>query len=151
MQIPPEQTALVFTGEFRPSLDEKKRLTIPSRWRNESLQELFIIKSPSRGCLSAMPQPVLQEFGSKAASQAPTLEAHQAFLDHFFASAVICPVDSAGRIILSEDLCRFAGIRKQVVLAGGDTKFDLWSPEAWEARQKATSANYETILKSIGL
>ncbi|HEX4085109.1 MAG TPA: hypothetical protein VHY22_09375 [Chthoniobacteraceae bacterium] len=132
-------------------MDEKKRLTIPSRWRDESLEEVFIIKSPARGCLSAMPQAVLQDFGRSAAAQAPTVEAHQAFLDHFFSSAVICPVDAAGRIVLSDDLCRFAGIKKQAVLAGGGSKFDLWSPEGWDAHRKATTANYETILKSIGL
>jgi MraZ protein len=153
MPNPPDtaQKSLVFSGEFRPLLDEKKRLTIPARWRSEALEELFIIKSPTRGCLAAMPQNVLQAMGEKAASQAPSVEAHQAFKDHFFASAVICPVDSQGRMVLSDDLCRFAGIKKEVVLAGGDSKFDLWSPEAWEQRKKATVANFETILKSLGL
>jgi len=146
------QKSLVFSGEFRPLLDQKKRLTIPARWRPDGkLEELFIIKSPSRGCLAAMPQEVLEAMGEKAALQAPTVEAHQAFKDHFFANAVICPVDSQGRMVLADDLCRFAGIEKEVVLAGGGAKFDLWSPAAWRQRQQAASANYETILKSLGL
>ena len=145
------QKPLVFSGEFHPLLDQKKRLTIPARWRSDELVELFIIKSLSRGCLAAMPQEVLQAMGDKAASQALTLEAHQAFKDHFFANAVICPVDSQGRMVLSDDLCRFAGIEKEVVLAGGDSKFDIWNPGAWRQRKQAVSPAYETILKSLGL
>jgi MraZ protein len=146
------QKALVFSGEFRPVLDQKKRLTIPARWRPDGrLEELFIVKSPSRGCLAAMPQEVLEAMGEKAAAQAPTVEAHQAFMDQFFASALICPVDSQGRMVLADELCRFARIDKEVVLAGSGMKFDIWNPEAWEQQRKITSPTYETILKSLGL
>jgi len=145
------QDSLVFSGEFRPLLDEKKRLTIPSRWRSDSLKELFIIKSLSRGCLAAMPQAVLQAMGEKAALQAPTVADHQTFKDQFFANAFIAPVDSQGRMVLTEDLCRFAGIKKELVLAGGDTKFDIWNPDSWQKRQQAVASTYETILKGIGL
>jgi MraZ protein len=145
------QKPLVFSGEFRPLLDPKKRLTIPARWRTDALEDIFIIKSIPRGCLVAMPQEVLEEMGEKAGSQATTVEDHQAFKDQFFASAVNCPVDSQGRMVLSEDLCRFAGIEKEAVLAGSGAKFDIWNPTAWQQRQQAVSATYTTILKSLGL
>jgi MraZ protein len=143
----------VFSGEFRPLLDGKKRLTIPARWRSDALEDLFIIRSLDRGCLVAMPPPVLEAMGEKAASQCPTVEAHQTFLDHFFASAVNCPLDAQGRMVLSDDLCRFAGLEKEkeVVLAGSGAKFDIWTPDAWRQRQEADAATYKTILKSIGL
>jgi MraZ protein len=100
-----------------------------------------------------MPQPVLEAMGEKAASQAPTLEAHQTFMDHFFANAINCPVDSQGRMVLSDDLCQFAGLEKEkeVVLAGSGAKFDIWTPDAWRQRQEADAAIYKTILKSLGL
>jgi MraZ protein len=147
------QKPLVFSGEFRPVLDGKKRLTIPSKWRSEALEDLFIVKSLDRGCLVAMPLAVLHAKGETAASQAPSLEAHQIFKDLFFASAVNCPVDSQGRVLLSDELCQFAGIEKEkpVVLAGSGEKFDIWTPEAWQQRLEAADATYKTILKSIGL
>jgi division/cell wall cluster transcriptional repressor MraZ len=147
-QIPP-----VFSGEFRPLLDAKKRLTIPARWRSDTLGNLFIIKSLTRGCLVAMPLAVLNAMGDNAGSQAASVEAHQAFKDHFFASAVDCPVDSQGRMVLSDDQCRFARIEKEkeVVLAGSGAKFDIWTPEAWQERKEAVTPTYTTILKSLGL
>jgi MraZ protein len=147
------QRPIVFSGEFRPSLDGKKRLTIPARWRSDALEEVFIIKSLDRGCLVAMPQHVLEAMGEKAASQAASVEAHQTFMDLFFASAVNCPIDSQGRMVLPEELCRFAGIEKEgvVVLAGSGPKFDIWHPEGWRQRQEAVAATYRSTLKSLGL
>ena len=145
------QKSLVFSGEFHPLLDEKKRLTIPARWRSDGLEEIFIVKSPSRGCLTAMPQAVLRSMGEKAASQGFSVADHQAFKDEFFANAVNCPIDSQGRMVLSEELCQFAGIKKEVVLAGADEKFDLWNPEARQQRRQVISPTYETILKGLGL
>ena len=153
MPTPPDaaQKPVVFAGECRPLLDEKKRLTIPARWRSDALDELFIIKSRSRGCLSALPQDVLLAMGEKPAAQGLTVADQQVFKDQLFASAAICPVDSQGRMVLSEELCRFAGIKREVVLAGSGNKFDIWEPAAWEKYQGVVSPTFETILKNIGL
>jgi len=145
------QKTPIFSGEFRPALDEKKRLTIPARWRSDSRLDLYIVKSRGRGCLSAMPEAVLQGIGEKAAPLAPSVADHQTFRDQLFSSAFFCPVDSQGRMVLTEELCRFAGIKKEVVLTGGDTKFDIWSPEKWAEQQQAAAPVYESILRSLGL
>jgi MraZ protein len=152
MSSHPEPSAKprLFSGEFRPGLDEKKRLTIPSRWRTGSLEELFIIKSPKKGCLSAMPQEVLQAMSQKAAALSHTVADHQAFRDQLFTNAVICSVDSQGRMVLPEELCKFAGIKKEAVLTGGEDKFDIWSPETWQRQTQATTQTYEKILDSLG-
>lgn len=142
---------LVFSGEFRFSLDEKKRLTVPSRWRAGGLSEVFIIRSLNRGCLAAVTQEMLEALGEEAASQAGTVADHRTFKDHFFSKAVTCPIDSQGRMVLPEDLCRFAGIKKELVLAGGGSKFDIWNPESWERHQAAMASTYETILKNLGI
>lgn len=145
------QKPLVLAGEFRLSVDPKKRLTIPARWRSSGLDEVFIIKSFARGCLVALPLEVFHDMGEKAGSQATTVEDHQTFKDQFFASAVNCPVDSQGRMVLSEELCRFASIEKEAVLTGSGTKFDIWNPTGWQQRQQAAAPTYTTILKGLGL
>jgi DNA-binding transcriptional regulator/RsmH inhibitor MraZ len=54
-------------------------------------------------------------------------------------------------MVLSEELCRFAGLEKEAVLAGSGAKFDIWHPAAWEQRRQAAAPTYTTILKSLGL
>src|ERR1700678_4782311 len=124
------QKPLVLSGEFRLAVDPKKRVTIPARWRASGLEDVYIIKSLTRGCLVAMTLEVLHDMGEKAGSQATTVEDHQAFKDQFFASALNCPVDSQGRMVLPEELCKFAGIEKEAVLTGSGQKFDIWNPIA---------------------
>jgi MraZ protein len=155
MSSQPDPTAKprLFSGEFHPLLDDKKRLTIPACWRTGSLEELFIIKSPKKGCLSAMPQEVLRAMGEKAAELAHTVADHQAFKDQFFASAVIGQVDGQGRMVLADELCRFAGIKtkSEIVLTGSADKFDIWNPETWKRQKQGSVQNYEKILESLGL
>ncbi len=146
------QKPLVFSGEFRPLLDPKKRLTIPAGWRREGrLEELYIIKSRKRGCLSAMPLDVLREMGEKGAAGAPTTSTGQLFRDRFYSQAAECAIDSQGRMVLSEELCKFAGIEKEAVLSGSGAKFDIWNPGAWQRHQDETNAAFETMLDNLGL
>jgi MraZ protein len=133
------------------AVDAKKRLTIPARWRSAALEEIFILKSPNRHCLMALPQDVLEAMSEKAGSQAPTVSDHQTFKDIFFSKALGIPVDSQGRMVLTDDLCRFAGITKEAVLAGSGEKFDIWNSGAWSGHQQAVDATYTTMLKSLGL
>jgi MraZ protein len=141
----------VFSGEFHPLLDQKKRLTIPARWRSDSLEELYIIKSLVRGCLVAMPEEGMEIMRVQAEHEATSTEEKQIFTDQLYSQAVICPVDSQGRMVLPDDLCRFAGIEKELVLTGSGRKFDLWAPRIWQERQRAVEATYATMQKRLGL
>ena len=141
-----------FAGQHPAVLDGKKRLTIPSRWRPDGkLDELYLIKSPARRCINAMPKEILQAMGAKAETLAGDPERHQNFKDFLFANAVICPVDSQGRMVLPDDFCRFAGLEKDVLLTGGDEKFDIWNPEAWQERERSIAPEGSTMLKRLGL
>jgi MraZ protein len=115
------------------------------------LDEVYIIKSLGRGCLVAMTQDVLQSLGSNAQAKSPTTADHSAFQDTLFANAVICPIDSQGRMVLPDELCRFAGIEKEAVLTGAGEKFNIWNPAGWQRFQESVAPTYATILKSLGL
>ena len=45
----------IFSGEFRHALDDKNRITIPSRWRQGESDEFFVVPNPAKPCLTAMP------------------------------------------------------------------------------------------------
>lgn len=115
------------------------------------MQELFIIKSDGKRCLSAMPMDELRAAGERAASKSPTLADHESFKEFFFSSAAPCAIDSQGRMVLPGELCQHAGIVKEVVLAGSDRKFNLWSPEEYEKWRAAAATNYNNVMKNLGL
>lgn len=140
----------MFSGEYRHALDEKNRLTIPSRWRTEEVDEFFIIKSPKRACLTVMPRAVFIRIGEDAKAQTtPTL--HRRFVNQFYAQAKSCPIDKQGRLLLPDDQCQAAGLRGETVLTGSLDRFDLWSPANWQTTQDTDRPTYEDVGDLIGL
>jgi MraZ protein len=61
------------------------------------------------------------------------------------------PCDKQGRIGLTEELLRHAGLQKEAVLAGVLTRFEIWSPERWTQVQQSTMQNFSEAAKQLGL
>lgn len=120
-----------FHGRFTHSLDNKRRLTIPSSWR-------AMVDSPK--CLYVLPdfsEPYLRVFpGVEWARRLDRIrelpiadEQARDFVRRIGMSSEILVWDSQGRIRVSDELLAFAGLEDQVILAGAVDTFELWSPE----------------------
>ena len=144
--------APLYSGTFEFTLDQKKRLTIPTGWRSNSLKELYIVKASTRKCLLAMPREVLRALGNKVGQlQGASPSRQQTFRRRFFAAVATCGVDSQGRVLLSDDLCRYAGIERDIVLTGNDDSFEIWSPAEVQRDQEETDPLYNTTMADLGL
>ena len=141
-----------FSGEFRHALDEKNRVTIPSRWRQDEPGEFFVFPNPSKPCLTVMPPAVFQKLGDTSANHASiTSQSHRAFIRHLYSKAQICPADGQGRMLVPEDFCKHAGLKGEVVLAGGSDRFDIWNNANWKKDQEASKATIEEVARVLGL
>ncbi len=140
----------IFSGEFRHSLDDKNRITIPARWRSGETEEVYVVKNPKRACLTVMPQEVFKRIGEDAKEKSSPAE-HRIFITHFYSQAKNCTIDKQGRLLLPEDYCKAAGLRSDVVLTGGSDRFDLWSPASWKAVQDEQMQTYEKVSEAIGI
>ena len=122
------------TGEYVHTLDPKRRLTIPSEWREivGDPRQLYVMPGVGAKCLSLYRVP---DFKSKldrlrehsiadvqARRMARILGSRSAFLSW----------DSAGRIRIKDDLLDYAGLSRKVVLVGALDRIELWSPEEWD-------------------
>jgi MraZ protein len=136
----------VFLGTFVPRLDEKGRLILPARFREEVVRvdgtERLVIAKGQRRCLTAWPARVFARAadavaaGSRggigaAGSSAAPLEARD-YLRVLYAGAVEQEFDKQGRITLSAQLRQYAGLTQQVAVIGADTYFELWDAGAWD-------------------
>ncbi|NCD32590.1 MAG: division/cell wall cluster transcriptional repressor MraZ [Spartobacteria bacterium] len=141
-----------FFGTYRHAMDGKKRLTIPSDWRAKLGEpHLFVLPGVNVKCLTVFPAREmarrLEKFRNVSIADAKA----QQFARAFFARANQVPWDSNGRIRVSDDLLNWAGLDKQVVLAGVGTRFELWAPEVWDASQlPMDSAGFEEAAQYIG-
>jgi MraZ protein len=121
-----------FVGSHTHSLDGKKRLTIPSEWREAAGGlPLFVLKGVDQPCLYVFTARDMATKLDKIRAISVANAKAQQFLRSLFSSADRLEIDSAGRIRVSDRLLDFAGITGQVELVGVGGRFELWSPEQW--------------------
>ncbi len=120
----------MFMGEYNHAIDTKGRLIIPSKFREE-LGEEFVVTKGLDGCLFVFPNEAWQEFEKKLSTLPLTNKGARQFSRFFVAGATACELDKQGRILLPLSLREFAGLDKDVVLAGMLNKIEIWSKEKW--------------------
>ena len=107
----------MFMGRYNHTIDPKGRLSIPSKFR-EVLGDEFVVSKGMDGCLFVYAIDDWKVFEEKLASlPLINVEARQ-FARYFLSGAQYVTVDKQGRILMPQDLREFAGLEKDVVLAG---------------------------------
>jgi MraZ protein len=123
----------LYTGHYRHNLDEKSRLTIPSAWRGAHVEEdVFLAVPLPEGCVAVLPPAEVAKLQAKISAIQLSDSSAQDFAARFFASTQAFSFDKQGRVGLSADLLMHAGIKKEAVLVGTMTKFNVYSPAQWD-------------------
>jgi MraZ protein len=125
----------VFLGEYAHNLDDKGRLTIPAKFRDQLMAGLVVTRNPSSNCLLAMPMDEWERISAQV-RQLPALTDPRIGLLRraIFSAAEDLKPDKQGRILISQRLRDFAHIETEVVVAGVDNHIELWNPQMWDAQ-----------------
>lgn len=118
-------------GEFNHTLDEKSRLTVPSKFRDD-LGSTFIVTKGFDTCLSVFSIAEWQNFETKLKSLPLSNENARKFVRYFTAGATECQIDKQGRILIPQNLKEHAGLKKDIVFTGVSTRAEIWDKEKWE-------------------
>lgn len=121
----------MFMGEYNHTVDAKGRLIVPSKFR-ESLGEEFVITKGLDGCLFVYSSDEWKVIETKFREVSQFSKEARKFARFFFAGAAACEVDKQGRVLLPANLREFAGIEKEVVLAGVLNHIEIWSKDRWQ-------------------
>lgn len=142
----------MFLGTHSPRLDEKGRLFLPAKFRDELAEGLVVTKGQER-CLFVFP---IQEFRrvTEALSAAPvTQKTVRDYSRVFFASASHEIPDRQGRVTIPGQLRQYAGLTKDCVVIGANTRLEIWDTAAWEAyladRERAFADLEEEVLPGV--
>ena len=120
----------MFMGEYNHTIDAKGRLIIPAKFR-EPLGEEFVLTRGLDGCLYIYPMDEWEAFEEKLRALPLTNKDARAFSRFFVAGATTCELDKQGRILVPQTLREFAGLEKDVILAGNLSRVEVWSKEKW--------------------
>lgn len=142
----------LFMGTYTHSLDPKKRLTIPSDWRECAGQSgLYVLPDlEGRLFLSVYPaREMIQRLQKIRSHSVADVKARQ-FARILGSQSQLAPWDSAGRIRINDALLEQGKLTDQVTLVGAFDHFELWNPELWKQVGSAGSADLGEAARYVG-
>lgn len=145
-------TRTVFVGTYRHAVDEKKRVAIPAKWRAAArgAQEFYVLPDP-KNCLVVLPESAMTKMLERADDISLGEYERRDVLRLIAGQAHGSPCDKQGRIGLTEELLRHAGIEGEAVLVGVLTRFEIWSPEKFAQVARSAAVNFAEAAKQLGL
>jgi len=121
----------MFMGEYHHSIDNKGRLIVPAKFR-EDLGEMFIITRGLDQCLFGYPLSEWKILEEKLKGLPLTKKDARAFTRFFFSGATESELDKQGRVNLPAPLLQYAKLEKDCVILGVSNRIEIWSEKIWE-------------------
>jgi len=138
-------------GTYKHSIDEKKRMRVPTKLKAD-LNDGFIITKGSNSCLFAFSKESFEKnVVEKANGVAMFDSASQKPLRLLMASAFETEEDNQGRILIPQELREFAKIKKQIVFIGVGSRVEIWAEEVWNEYNDADFDEASEALAKLGV
>lgn len=139
----------MFIGEYALTIDEKGRLAVPKKFRDEMKKGMVVTRGIDN-CLFVYPMTEWNKLAEKI-SQLPLSQKNtRAFARLMLAGAMDVSLDTQGRIILPDYLRAYAKTTKKVVIAGLLNRLEIWDEAAWNQYKKNTESKSEEISEQLG-
>lgn len=136
-------------GEYLHTLDSKKRLSLPSKFRKEVGRKVVVTRGLDT-CLFMFPQKAWENIARKV-SNLPVGQSDTRGMSRFLlAGAVETEVDSAGRILIPDFLKEFANLKSRVVLAGVSDRVEIWNEKAWDEYKRRIERKADEMAQTLG-
>lgn len=136
-------------GQYRHTLDEKKRLTIPSKLQQEMGKKVVITRGLDK-CLFIYPMPIWERIAEKLGELPVGKAETRQFLRVLLSGATEAEADSASRVLLPDSLKDYAGLDKKAVIVGVYNRLEVWDEGAWEQYTVEAEKNQDQIAEKLG-
>jgi len=139
----------MFLGEYNHNLDEKGRLAIPVKFRQD-LAKGGVVTRGLDECLFLYPKGEWEIIAQKIARLPVSQKNTRAYSRLMLAGAMEVEIDKQGRIVLPEYLRKYGGLNKKLVIAGLYNRVEIWDSDKWEKYKEQTEKQSEEIAEKIG-
>ena len=139
----------MFIGEYIHSVDDKKRLSVPSKFRKD-LGKKAVITLGLNKCLSLYPTKEWNTFAEKLSRLSMGKSEDRGFSRAMLSGAFEVEIDSIGRILIPEALKSYASLKEKVVLTGVYDRVELWDEEAWKTYKAQMLAEADCMAEQLG-
>ena len=122
----------MFIGKYENSIDSKSRLIIPAKFREE-LGERCVVAQSLDKCLTISTMEEWESFLEELKQLPKSNPEARAIRRYFNQSASVCDIDKQGRVTISQNLKKYAGISKDLITIGNIDNIEVWSKENWDS------------------
>jgi MraZ protein len=138
----------MFIGEYFHTLDTKKRLAIPAKFRKD-LGKKAVLTRGLDNCLYLYPLQEWKKLAEKLSRLPITRSDSRAFVRLMLAGAMDVSLDRLGRILIPDYLKDYADLGKKIAVAGLYNRIEIWDENKWEAYKKQTTKQAENIAEKM--
>jgi MraZ protein len=139
----------MFIGEYKHTIDTKKRLALPSKFRS-SFKSKAVITRGLDNCLFVYSMQEWKKIAEKLGNMPVGESSTRSFVRLMLAGAVDVELDSQGRILVPDYLKDYAGLGKEVIVAGLFNRLEIWDKKAWEKYKENAEKNQDKIAEELG-
>jgi len=136
-------------GQYEHTIDAKKRLALPAKFRGE-LGEKIIITKGVENCLVVYTEKEFLVMSAKLSNLTISQPEARSFTRTMLASAMEVTLDKLGRILVPDYLKKYAGLNKNVVICGLSNRLEIWDLENWNAWTKEAEKGVSDIVSKLG-
>lgn len=137
----------MFIGEYNHTIDDKGRIIIPSKLRN-NLGNNFIVTRGLDGCLFIYSNDEWTNIINKY-KNLPDSKDKRNFLRVFLSGATVCEYDRQGRINIPQSLINYAGLNRECIIVGVFDRLEIWAKESWNNFIEENTDNLSDIADSL--
>ncbi len=139
----------MFIGEYQHSIDPKKRLALPSKFRGKFKKKAVITRGLDN-CLFIYSLPEWEKIAEKLGNMPVGERSTRSFVRLMLAGAIDVDLDSQGRILIPDYLKQYAHLNKNVVVAGLYNRLEVWDQKEWEKYKNSAEKNQDEIAEQLG-
>ncbi len=140
----------MFLGEHRHALDEKGRIVFPARLRSE-LGSNVVLQKGIESCLYVFPPAAWEREVEKVTTLPTTDPKARRYRRFFFSQAQNEKVDKQGRLTIPQAFRTYAGLTKDLVIAGNGSRIEIWDAPAWDVQNSEAENTVEDFASELGI
>jgi len=135
-------------GEFKHSLDQKGRISIPAKFRQKFAEGLILTRGIDQ-CVFGFSKTEWEKVVNKITNLPLSQSNARAFARLMLSGAFEAEIDNQGRVLIPEILRKYANLEKKVVIVGMYNRIEIWDENKWEEYKKQSEESSEEIAERL--
>ena len=136
-------------GEYTHSIDDKNRLSLPVKFRQE-MGKKVVVTPGLDGCLFLFTLAEWKKISEQLSSSSMLQADNRSFNRFMFGGAVEAEVDTIGRILVPDFLRERANLKNKVVVIGVQSRVEIWNEKSWVEYKKVVEKQADTLAEKLG-